>query len=207
MNILILGATGPTGKLLVDLALKQGHIVTALVRDKAKLTIQHELLRVHEIDILDESALSGELLNQDVVLSALGTGRDLHSDIISRAMPVLISAMNRAKVRRLIFLSSFGVGETRKQASFFSKLFFRLALKDILADKFKADQMLRASDLDYTLVYPTRLTNGPKTGKYKVGVSIKIAFYPSVSRADVVDFILTEIKENHFIRQTAIISY
>jgi putative NADH-flavin reductase len=206
MNILILGATGPTGKLLVDLALKQGHAVTALVRDKAKLTIQHEQLRVHEMDILDESALSGEMPGQDVVLSTLGTGRDLHSDIISRAMPVLISAMNRAKIRRLIFLSSFGVGETSKQASFLSKLFFRIILKDILADKFKADQMLKVSDLDYTLVYPTRMTNGPKTDKYKVGVSIKIPFYPSVSRADVVDFMLTEVKENRFVRKTAIIT-
>jgi putative NADH-flavin reductase len=207
MNILILGATGPTGKILVEQALKQGHVVTALVRDKSKLGIEHEQLRVHEIDILDESALSGELLSQDVVLSALGTGRDLHSDFISRAMPVLISAMDKSKVRRLIFISSFGVGETRKQASFFSKFFFRLVLKDILADKLKADQLLRASDLDYTLVYPTRMTSGNKTGKYKAGTFIKISFSPTISRSDVVDFMLTEMKENHFVRQTAILSY
>ena len=207
MNILILGATGSTGKILVDQALKQGHIVTALVRDKTKLGIEHANLRVHTTDILDESALAKELIGQDAVLSALGSGRNLHSDIISRTMPVLISSMNKSKIRRLIFISSFGVGETREQASFFSKLFFRVLLKDILADKFKADQMLRASDLDYTLVYPTRMTDGPKTGKYKAGTFIKIPFSPRISKADVVDFMLTEMKENHFVRQTAIISY
>jgi putative NADH-flavin reductase len=206
MNIIIIGATGPTGRILVDEALRQGHRVTALVRDKSKLNISSDLLRIHEINILDESALSAELIGQDAVLSALGSGRKLHADIISRAMPVLIAAMGKANVRRLIFISSFGVGETRKLASFFSKLIFRLILKDLLADKFKADEMLKKSTLDYTLVYPTSMHNGKRTGKYKAGESVKISFLPRISRKDVVDFMLTELKENHFIRKTAIVT-
>ncbi len=206
MKIVILGATGPTGRILVEQALNEGHRVTAWVRDKTKLPVRNELLQIQEINILDESALSAALSGQDAVLSALGSGRDLHSDIISRTMPVLIRAMDRVKCRRLIFISSFGVGETKKQASFFSKLIFRLLLKDILNDKFKSDQMLRASDLDYTLVYPTSMTNGKKTNKYQVGTTVKISFLPRISRADVAGFMLKELKENKFIRQTAIIT-
>jgi putative NADH-flavin reductase len=206
MNIIILGATGPTGRILVDMASKEGHHVTALVRDKSKLPALNEKLLVKETDILDESALSAALTGQDAVLSALGPGRNLHSDIVSRAMPVLIRAMDQAKLRRLIFISSFGVGETKNQASFFSKLIFRLLLKDVLYDKFKSDQLLRASDLDYTLVYPTSMTNGEKTDLYLVGTDVKVSFFPRISRADVVGFMLRELKENKFIRQTAIIT-
>ena len=206
MNIVILGATGPTGRMLVDQALNEGHRVTAWVRDKTKLPARNEQLQVQEINILDESALSAALIGQDAVLSALGPGRNLHSDIISRTMPVLIRAMDRVNCRRLLFISSFGVGETKKQASFFSKLIFRLLLRDVLNDKFKSDQMLRASDLDYTLVYPTSMTNGKKTGNYQVGTTVKISFLPRISRADVAGFMLKELKENKFIRQTAIIT-
>ena len=206
MKILILGATGPTGQQLVIQALEKGHFVTAIVRDPLKLPVSHERLELRQIDIFDQNLLSQEIADQDAVLSALGTGRDLHSDFISRVMPVLIGAMDKANTRRLLFLSSVGVGDTKKLASFFSKMVFRFFLKSILDDKFKADQLLRASNLDYTLIYPTSLTNGKKTGKYQAGTNIKLPFYPRISRADVADFMLKEMVENKFIRQTAIIT-
>ena len=206
MNILILGATGPTGQQLVSQALEKGHFVEAIVRDPHKLLVRHERLTVKQIDIFNQTLLSREIAEQDAVLSALGTGRDMHSDFISRVMPVIVGAMNNANTRRLLFLSSVGVGDTKKFASFFSKMVFRLFLKSILDDKFKADQLLRASNLDYTLVYPTSLTNGKKTGKYKAGTDLKLPFYPRISRADVADFMLKEMVENKFIRQTAIIT-
>jgi putative NADH-flavin reductase len=194
MKLLVLGATGPTGRILVNQALREGHQVKAIVRDSKKLVVKSALLQIQVADILNERQLTEELENQDVVLSTLGTGRDLHSDIISRVMPVLISSMNNAKINRLIFLSSFGVGETRKDASFFSKIIFKLFLNDIMKDKLIADELLRQSTLDYTLVYPTRLTNGKQRGQFKIGEKIPLSFSPKISREDVAAFMLDQVK-------------
>jgi putative NADH-flavin reductase len=159
------------------------------------------------VDILNEFDLTREILNKDAVLSALGSGKNLHSDIISKAMPVLIGAMDHAHVRRLIFLSSFGVGETRKQAPLFGRIIFRLLLNHILLDKTKADFELKNSDLNFTLVYPTSLTNGKKTGKYRVGEKLSLPFFPRISRADVSDFMLSQLNDSRWIRKTAVVSY
>jgi putative NADH-flavin reductase len=207
MNILILGATGLTGQHLVRQALEEGHIITAIVRNKAALTVSHAHLSIHTVDILNEFDLTREILNKDAVLSALGSGKNLHSDIISKAMPVLIGAMDHAHVRRLIFLSSFGVGETRKQAPLFGRIIFRLLLNHILLDKTKADFELKNSDLNFTLVYPTSLTNGKKTGKYRVGEKLSLPFFPRISRADVSDFMLSQLNDSRWIRKTAVVSY
>ncbi len=203
---MVLGATGLTGRILVNQALREGHQVKAIVRDSKKLVVKSELLQIQVADILNERQLTTELINQDVVLSTLGTGRNLHSDIISRVMPVLIASMYNAKIKRLIFLSSFGVGETIKDASLFSKVIFKLFLNDILKDKHKADELLKQSTLDYTLVYPTRLTNERQRGQFKVGEKIPLPFSPKISREDVAAFMLDQVKENRWIRKTVVIS-
>jgi putative NADH-flavin reductase len=206
MKLLILGATGPTGRQLVKQAVERSHTVSAAVRNPFKLAGQDRHLSVNIIDVLNEDQLTGAIRGNDAVLSALGSGRDLHSTIISRTTPVLIRAMENAAVKRLIFLSSFGVGDSWHQASFLSKFFFRLLLKDILADKGKADQLLRNSGLDYTLVYPTSLHNGKRSGKYETGENISPGLFPRISRADVAEFMLQQVDDPKWIRKTVIIS-
>jgi putative NADH-flavin reductase len=206
MKLLVLGATGPTGRILVNQALREGHQVKAIVRDSNKLVVKSEFLQIQVVDILNERELTKELENQDVVLSTLGTGRNLHSDFISRVMPVLITSMYNAKIKRLIFLSSFGVGETIKDASFFSKTIFKLFLNDIMKDKFKADELLKQSTLDYTLVYPTRLTNGKQKSQFKFGEKISLSFSPKISREDVAAFMLSQVEDIRWIRKTVVIS-
>jgi putative NADH-flavin reductase len=206
MHILILGSTGPTGCLLVKQALNEGHIVRAIVRDPDKLKLADERLEIHVADILDEQQLTKELQNQDVVLSALGSGHNLHSDIISRAMPVLIRSMHNTGIKRLIFLSSFGVGDTKKDSPLFGRIVFKLFLNKILKDKYIADELLRKSDLDYTLVYPTSLKNSPGKGKYRAGEKISLPFFPSISREDVAAFMLKQVTDTTWIRKTVEIS-
>ena len=206
MKLLILGATGPTGVELVRLAIKAGHEVTAVVRDPSKLAVTTDQLKVVMPDILDVDAMKFAIEKQDCVLSALGGGKNLHSTVISQAMAVLIPAMERAKVSRLIFLSSFGVGYTKRSAGMISRFFFLTLLRHVLADKEKADDLLRSSNLDYTLVYPTRLTMGPPTGRYWYGVDLKPGWWPKVSRADVAEFMLMAAERNAWSRQTIIIT-
>jgi len=206
MKLLILGATGPTGRNLLDQALDAGHEVTALVRDANRLTIGHPRLAAVIGDAIDMEILKTTARGKDAVLSALGAGYSLNSDIASRAMAALIPAMKSQAVRRIVFLSAFGVGESFRQASLMQKLFYRTLLRRIFADKAIADAMLRASGLRWTLVYPTLLTNGPRSGSYRVGERFVMKGIAKISRADVAGFMLDQLGTDEWIHRTAVLT-
>ncbi|WP_405595735.1 SDR family oxidoreductase [Streptomyces sp. NBC_01410] len=206
MRLLLLGATGPTGLQLVGQALDQRHHVTALVRSPEKLPRVDGRLTVLLGDVADEQELATAAVGQDAVLSTMGTGWSLTSDIVSRTVDALVPAMHDAGVDRLIFLSAFGVNETYAQASLPQRLFYRTMLRKIYPDKGKADRRLLASDLDVTLVYPVTLTNRPFTGTYRVGDHFEFRGMPKISRADVAHFMLTQLTDPTWSRRTAILT-
>ena len=207
MRLLILGATGATGQNLLEQALAAGHEVTALVRNPAGLTITHARLAVAIGEATDSRALESSMVGQETVLSALGAGNSLRSEIASRAVAALIPAMRARALKRVIFLSAFGVGETFEQASLVQRLMYRTLLRQIFADKAKANSMLRQSDLDWTLVCPTVLTNGARVGTYRVGERLAMTGLPKISRADVASFMLEQLSSAGWVRRTAVISY
>ena len=206
MKILILGSTGGTGQQLVAQSLKQNYEVTALARDPSKIKINHERLTVVKGSVLDKDVVANALDGKDAVLSALGVGKSLKSkDLISNAVRIIIPAMNEKNVKRLVFLSAFGVGETFKQADFIQRIIFKVFLRNIYADKSKADDQIRRSTLDWALVYPVLMTDTPGTGKYKVGEKLEMKGMPKISRADVAEFMLRQLKDNTFIKKSSII--
>jgi len=207
MQLLILGATGPTGRNLLGQALDAGHDVTALVRKANRLTVEHSRLATVVGDATDLEVLKAAVRGKDAVLSALGAGNSLRSDIASRAMTALIPALKAQGVKRVILLSAFGVGESFKQAGPMQKLAYTTLLRLIFADKAKADAMLRDSGLDWTLVYPTLLTNGPRTGNIRAGERLVMKGMARISRADVADFMLAQLGTDEWIHRTAVISY
>ena len=207
MKLLILGASGPTGRHLVDQALAAGHEVTAFARGEARLPTSAPRLVTAIGDATEARALEGAMAGHDAVLSALGAGNSLRSEIASRAVAALVPAMRARGIKRVIYLSAFGVGETLEQASLVQRLAYRTLLRRIFADKAKADSMLRQSDLDWTLVYPTVLTNGVRTGKYRVGERLAMTGMPRISRADVASFMLAQVSSAEWLRRTAVISY
>src|SRR5262245_5430048 len=166
----------------------------------------HPRLAVASGDATDSRALERALSGQHAVLSALGAGNSLRSEIASHAVQALIPAMQAQRVRRIIYLSAFGVGETYEQASLLQRVFFRTLLRQIFADKAKADSMLRASALDWTLVYPTVLTNGPRTGSNRVGERLPMEGMAKISRADVAGFMLAQVSSGDWLRRTVVIS-
>ena len=208
MKLLILGATGGTGQQLIAQSLEQHHEVTVLVRNPAKITLSHEKLTVLKGDVLDAAVLIKALEGKDAVLSALGMGKTLKSfNLITNAMNILIAAMSAAGIKRLIFESAFGVGESFAQANFIQKIIFRTFLKNIFADKAKAEIQLRNSELERTLVYPVVLTSGPFTGKYRVAEKFLMKGMPKISRADVADFMLQQLTDNTYLKKAAIIMH
>ena len=206
MKILIIGGTGPTGKELIRQALVQNHEVSVLVRDPSKLNASADKLKIITGNVLDVDVLKQAMTEAESVISVIGVGQSLKSNnLISNAVDKIIPAMNDAGVKRIIFLSAFGVGETIAQASWIQKIAFRLFLRDIYADKEIGSAKLQNSNLDWTIVSPVKLTNGTYTGNYKAAERVKMKGFPSISRADVADFLLKQLGDNSFVRKEVIV--
>lgn len=209
MKLLILGASGLTGRELVKQALEAGHDVTAFVRDPERLKISHERLRVAVGNILDRDSLDSAVPGHDAVLSALGSPGLGKSTELSDGTANIINAMERHGVKRLIFESSVGVGDSKSHLTRFAKyIFFPLVIRNIIADKEIQEGRIRSSGLDWTIVRPGRLTQGKRTGRYRHGAAID-ANAPStaVSRADTAEFMLKQLETDTYLRQTPGISY
>lgn len=189
--------------------MSRGHRVTAFVRRPEALPITDSHLRTVVGDTTqDESTVAEAMGGQELVVSALGRRNTFRSDhLISRSIQVIVPAMQRAHVHRLILVSAFGVGESRRDAPLIPRIMYRVLLRDIFTDKECAEEGLRGSDLDWTIVYPVLLTDGPLTRKYRIGGRLELHGIPKISRADVAHFILTEVEDRAFVRKAAVISY
>jgi putative NADH-flavin reductase len=207
MKLLILGATGPTGRHVVDAALRSGDQVTALVRDPAGLGELADRVTVLTGDATDRSDVSGALAGQDALVSALGRGRSVVADgLFTRASAAALAAAEETAVSRLVWLSSFGVGHTFPWSSLTQKLMYATLLRSLYADKEIADADIRSSGLDWTLVYPTRLTHGPARGRYHADDRLPMKGSPTISRADVAAFMHRAAHGSEWVHRTPVIS-
>jgi putative NADH-flavin reductase len=194
VKILVFGANGPTGREVVAQARGLGDEVT-------------EFVRAVDGDATDPAAVGQAVPGHDAVVSALGRRRSFSSaHLMERAMRAIVPAMQRAGVRRLVVVSAFGVGETWRDAPLVLRLMHRTVLRDIFADKKVAQDYVQATPLDWTFVYPVALTDGPRTGRYRVGERLELRGIPTISRADVADFIARELHAPQYVRRTAIVS-
>lgn len=209
MKVVILGATGRTGRELVIQALELGHNVTAFVRDPLKLKIDHEKLAVVQGNMLDAASLENAIAGQDAVISALGSPGLGKSTDLSEGTANIIRVMDKTGVKRLIFESTIGIDDSEDHAPWLArKFFFPVVLKNVFADKEMQERYIKASDLDWTIVRPARLTNGKRTGKYRVDKEInENAVSRTISRADAAEFMLKQLSDDSFIRKTPSVSY
>jgi putative NADH-flavin reductase len=209
MKIVVFGATGPTGKLLIEQALQQGHSVTAFARDPAGLETVDARVRVVTGDTTrDQGRIDEAVSGQDAVVSALGRRTTFTSDrLIERSMRAIVPAMERSGVRRLVIMSAFGVGESWRDAPLLPKLMYRTLLRDIFRDKAVAEDYVRQSSLEWTFVYPVLLTDGPLTGRYRAAEKLELHGMPKISRADTAHFMLAELARPAFVRKTVVVSY
>ncbi|MDX3457387.1 SDR family oxidoreductase [Streptomyces sp. ME02-8801-2C] len=207
MKLLILGATGPTGRHLVDSALNAGDQVTALVRNPAALGDLAEKVTVVAGDATSRRDVAAALAGQDALVAALGRGNSVVADdLFTRSSAAVIAAAETMGVSRLVWLSSFGVGHTLAWSSPAQKLIYRTLLRSIYANKKIADDSIRSSGLDWTVVYPTRLTDGPAAGTYRADDRLPMKGNPTISRADVAAFMHRAVHDGDWIHRTAVIS-
>jgi putative NADH-flavin reductase len=175
--------------------------VTALVRSPDRLPPTDRPLRVVTGDICrDSPAVRDAFAGQHAVVSTLGVGQSFKSrGLMARAVPVIIAAMRQHGVRRLIFTSAFGLGPTWQDIPLLPRLFMKTLLRDVYADKAMGEQVIRGSDLEWTIVYPAGLTDAPPTGAVRVGEHLPLSGFPRVSRADVATVLLQQLTDSRFV--------
>ena len=208
LNILIVGATRGIGRALVEQALASGNSVTALARHPERLTAQHERLRKARGDILDAGSLSGAMAGQNAVCCAIGVRTPWEQPgVFAKGTERLLQAMKSNAVRRLVCVTGIGAGDSRGHGGFlYDRVFFPLLLKSVYADKDLQEALIRAADVDWTIVRPGFLTNGPQTRRYRVLTELAGVSAGKISRADVAHFILEELLANRYLRQTPLLT-
>lgn len=206
MHVAVFGATGGTGRQVVQQALAAGHRVTALVRNPDRLGIRHDDLTVVVGDVLDADKVTQTLAGADAVVISLGNTANNPDYIVSQGTQVIVDAMKRlGRPKRIVVVSSLGVGESKDQVPFAFKMLMKTVLKKPMEDKERQEAIIKGSGLDWTIVRPGGLTDGPATGRYKAGLDPKIVA-GQVSRADVAAFVLQQLTDDIYLRKAPAIT-
>ena len=221
MKLAIFGSTGGTGRRLVERAIAEGHEVTAFARNPSRITARHQRLRVVVGDALDSASVREAVADNEAVICLLGTrtpSNPLHplrpgdpNGVISAGTENIIAAMKEQGLRRFVCQTAWGVGESRRNpglaGAFFMNVLVPPLLRDEYADKEAQEKLVGESDLDWIIVRPMILTNGPWTNGYRANVDLKPGRRPYISRADVADFLMRQLTDDTFVRKTPAIGY
>ena len=209
MRLAIFGASGRTGRPLVEQALAKGHEVRALVRDPSRLPVGHERLAVVRGDVLDAARVGETVAGADAVLNVLGQTKTSPKDVQTRGTENIVAAMEEHGVRRLVSLTGAGVRDPRDRPKPVDRAFgfvLKRLQPHVLRDAEGHAEVIKSSDLDWTIVRGPRLAEGPKKGEYRVGFIGKNSGI-QISRADLADFMLRQISEDAYLRQMPVVSY
>ncbi|MGA2983371.1 MAG: SDR family oxidoreductase [Terriglobia bacterium] len=202
-RVLIVGATGGTGRHLIAQALERGHVVTALARDPSALRIEHPRLRVMQGDVLDYPSVEAAVRGQDVVISALGHKRFFQpTHILSEGTRNLLQALETRGVPRFVCETALGIGDSAGRMGVYYTFFvIPFILPFYFWDKARQERVIAANRLNWVMVRPGALTNGAKRGRYRHGPNVG-SFLSTVriSRADVADFMLNQMTDNTYLR-------
>jgi len=207
-KILVLGATGPTGRLIVAQALARGYDVTALVRSPEKAGDLKGVKRIVG-DARDEKTLREALKGRDAVISALGTPASPFRDVtlLSAATRALVNAMKAEQVSRLVCITGIGAGDSAGHGGFlFDRLIFPLILSKVYADKNRQETIVRESGLDWVLVRPSVLNNKPGREETRALTDLSGFHGGTISRAEVASFVLDQLYQDRWLHQAPLIT-
>jgi putative NADH-flavin reductase len=207
-KIAVFGAAGRTGRNIVEQGLSRGYEVTAFVhRTKNGLVEGEKLLNIVSGDVLNFDDVERAVTGQDGVLSALGRGTSPRA-ITFPGTKNIVDAMEKTGPKRLVVESALGAGNSMSKISFLDRFFVReVMLRSSFRDKDMMEEYVEKSNLEWTIVRPPRLTDGPRHGSYRAGEHIPLNIASGISRADVADFMLTELYREEFIRKKPLVGY
>jgi putative NADH-flavin reductase len=207
MQLTVFGATGRTGRRIVELALERGHRVIALCREARALGIEHRQLETREGQLNDAEAVEQALKGSDAAVIAFGPRPPEYEIFCAAATAAILEAMRRQGVRRIICLTGAMIGEGVRRSWVFEQLtrFYRRRMPARAEDRAEQERLVKTSGLDWTLVKPPRLTEGPATGRYTWGPEAHVGLLSRLSRQDLARFILDEIESARDVDQAVVI--
>uniref|UniRef100_UPI000D3C57C9 NAD(P)-dependent oxidoreductase n=1 Tax=unclassified Variovorax TaxID=663243 RepID=UPI000D3C57C9 len=208
-KVLVLGATGGTGRLIVEQALARGHDVHALVRSPQKASGLAGAT-ILQGDARDERALRRALEGKDAVISALGTPASPWREVtaLSTATRALVDAMRAQGVRRLVCITGMGAGDSAGHGGLvFDRLIFPALLRKVYADKDRQEAIVRHSGLDWVLVRPSVL-NDKASGPVVRALTDLSGFHGgTIARADAASFVLDQVDSDAWLHRSPLISW
>lgn len=207
-KILVLGATGGTGRLIVREALARGHEVTALVRSPGKAADLGA--RLIAGSVTDEAALREAVRGQDAVVSSLGTALSPFREVtlLSAATQALVAAMKAEHVSRLVAITGIGAGDSRGHGGFlYDRLILPLLLRNVYADKDRQEAIVRDSGLDWVLVRPSMLNDKPARGAVRALTDLSGFHGGTIARADVASFVLDQASDRNWLHRAPLITW
>jgi putative NADH-flavin reductase len=212
MRLTVLGASGQTGRHLVEQALAAGHAVTAVVRDPARFPIRHQRLQVITADVLDLAAIALAVAGADAVISALGPHPPRNrSSIMSAATASTLEAMRTTGTSRLIVISAAPAATDDHGTTLLYRLLggplLRRLLGGLYADMAIMEETVRRSGSDWTIMRPPWLTDGPRTGTWRQAKDGNLRGGARISRADLAEAILASLDDPDTFKATIAIGY
>jgi len=215
MKLTIFGATGGIGHQALAQAVAAGYDVTAVVRDPTKLSADVRVVTA-DLAVPDEGVLESAVQGADAVLSGLGPRSKSDAGIAARGTRAIVDAMDAAGVRRLVVVSAAPIGTVDSPGRpnppkhdpgdrFFMRHLFgpmtKAALRSPYADLALMEDILRDSDLDWTIVRPPRLTDKPLTGTYRTAHGQNLRRGLFIPRADVAQLMLRLLEQPETIHE------
>lgn len=217
MKILLLGATGRTGREILHQALQAGIAVNVLVRDSGKIKLVNKALRIVESKTLDKTALRNAMQGCDAVISALNISRNSDfpwsslrtpKTLLSDTVRNVIEIAPELTIKRIIVLSAWGVHETKKDIPFWFRWLIDFShIGAGYRDHERQETLLEASNLDWTSIRPVGLTNF-KGRKPILTTITNNSPKPNlvISRSNVAHYLLEVYRDKSYIKQAVIIS-
>ena len=209
MKITVIGASQGIGLELLNIALEANNEVTALVRNPDKLKITNSKLNIVEGNILDMESVNAVTAGQDAICVCIGippTRKPLN--LFSQGTANVIAAMGQQQNQKLIAVTGIGAGDSKGHGGFFyDRVLNPFLLSTIYDDKNRQEAIIKTSNAEWLIVRPGFLTNGPRTGKYRVIDDITGVTAGKISRLDVADFILKQISTPTYFGKTPLLTY
>lgn len=206
VRILVLGATGRVGSHVVSLALHDNHHVTAVVRTPSKLNLCHENLHIIKGDVTDKRTIEEAMIDIDIVISALSTDG---TTTLTKSIPVILDVMSKENVKRIITVGTAGILQSRLNPNLlrYQSSESRRTTTFSAQEHHQVFEILKQSELDWTIVCPTYLPDGAYTGHYRIERGFLPEGGSEISVADTAEFTYQQIQNTDYLKARVGIAY
>lgn len=205
MNVLVIGAAGKTGTLVVEQAVAAGHRVTAFVRDRGRYTAP-PTVRVFTGDATNLDTVSEAMTGQDTVIDAVGGKTPWRKTALERTVArAVVAAAHKHGTHRIIAISALGVGTSTAQSPrLFRLLVVPTFLRGSTADKAAMEREIEQAGIPYVLVRPAVLNDRPAVGSVRALTGAEKA--RQITRADVATFVVEQLTSDTYLNQAVTIA-